>query len=135
LGERAKNWMDVLEGVVPLGELDAAYRQAFKKHASNFPINAFDIKNAYNESVVEREAQKIVYDYTPNCPHNHRDPKTATMQQVNPWNFDEDITMPCGFCRPNDYEQAKRDFINTSGEIKPLDILNNIVNGDFGKSN
>lgn len=49
------------------------------------------------------------------------------MRQVNPYNFDEDITLPCAYCRPNDYEQARRDFINTSGEINPLDILNNLV--------
>jgi len=110
--------------------------RAITNHKSEFPINAVSLKNAYQELVTEREQQrrnKELHVYR--CPQYDHDPKTGMMKVVNPFNFNEDILLPCGFCRPGDYEQARKDFINTSGEINPLDILNNVVDGDFGKVN
>ena len=147
---RIRFWIQVLASEkIPLIEFDEIYlrcisnRAKLKAVGSNVSIKLtpedfltawFQIQKERDDK--EREAQKErVSDYKPNCPYHHRNPKTATMMQVNPHNFNEDVCFPCGYCRPSDYEQARREFINTSGEIKPLDILNNVINGDFGKEN
>lgn len=147
---RVHFWILVLASErIPLAEFDEIYLRCISNRArakaggqnvanklnpEDFLAAWFQIQS--DREAKAREAQKErVSDYTPNCPYRHGEPKTAMMYQVNPYNFNEDILLPCGFCRPLDYEQARKDFINTSGEINPLDILNNVVNGDFGKAN
>jgi hypothetical protein len=128
--------MEHLQPIIPRESLPDALMRAIKNQKSDFPINAIALKNAYEELVIEREQQSRGRElHVYRCPKYDHDPKTAMMKVVNPFNFNEDILLPCGFCRPREYEQARKDFINTSGEINPMDILNNVVNGDFGKSN
>jgi hypothetical protein len=123
----AKVWSKMLFDEIPLKDLQNAFDLAVKKHQSNFMINAYDLKNAYQEIVIEREKQKQESLKKDRCPYYNHDPKTGMMKVVNPFNFHEDITLPCAYCRPSEYYEARSEFINTSGEINPLDILNNLV--------
>lgn len=143
---RIKFWMQVLASEkIPIGEFDAIYLRCISNRAKAkasgqnvaIKLNPEDFLAAWFQIKKEREQnqQARVRDYQPNCFLGHRDPKTARMQVVNPFNFDEDIILPCAYCRPNEYQEARSNFINTSGEIKPLDILNNVIDGEFGKEN
>lgn len=136
---RVAFWMQILASEkIPVAEFDEIYTRCISNRARAkavgqsvaVKLNPEDFLVAWFQIKTEREKTRTpkVSDYIPNCPYNHRDPKTAQMAQVNPHNFKEDVVFPCAYCRPNDYEEARRNFINTSGEINPLDILNDLVN-------
>lgn len=58
LKERACVWAETLFDVVPETRLVDAMDQAVKDHESSFPINAYDLKLAYDKfAAVERAAQ------------------------------------------------------------------------------
>ena len=143
---RIRFWIQVLASEkIPLSEFDEIYvrcvsnRARAKAEGKNVAIklNPEDFLAAWFQIKSEREqnCQARFRDYQPNCFLGHSNPKTARMKVVNPYNFDEDIILPCAYCRPNEYQEARSNFINTSGEIKPLDILNNVIEGDFSKEN
>lgn len=139
---RVRFWIQLLASEkIPLSEFDEIYLRcianrakakangqnvAIKLNPEDFLAAWFQIEKDREDKIREAKKERVD-DYTPNCPYNHKDRKTAMMMQVNPYNFNEDIALPCGYCRPADYEQARKDFINTSGEINPLDVLNNLV--------
>jgi hypothetical protein len=59
LFNQSEVWAEELFEVVPEAWLDASFARAFKDHTSEFPITAFEVKNAYAE--VEREARIAAY--------------------------------------------------------------------------
>lgn len=81
VGERvvkAKSWTRMLEDIIPVLRLQDALDHAFKNHTSTFPINHYDLKNAWCE-IKEKEAKekaKIVKKITEteavaNCKSKH----------------------------------------------------------------
>ncbi len=46
---RARDWAEELWRIVPVAQLSDSARLAFKNHASSFPLNAYEIKNAYQQ--------------------------------------------------------------------------------------
>ncbi len=44
---RSESWARSLMGIVPESELQRAFDRAFADHSSNFPISAYDIKDAH----------------------------------------------------------------------------------------
>jgi hypothetical protein len=59
LFNQSEVWADELFSIVPESWLDASFARAFKDHTSEFPITAFEVKNAYTEA--ERDAR--IADY------------------------------------------------------------------------
>lgn len=126
LFRRGEVWAEMMSMVIPLEDLEESFLIAQSVHESTFPINAHDIKNGYDalaarrnrEMLAEREAERKT-----RCSFYRHDRATGMMAVANPFNIKEDITLPCAYCRPTEYAQARKEFINASGEINPLDIL------------
>jgi hypothetical protein len=57
-----KAWTDVLMGVIPEADLTRSYKRAFRDHASNYAVNAYDLKVAYDKLVEEERAAKRAED-------------------------------------------------------------------------
>lgn len=145
LAARATDWMEALEPVVPVDRLPDAFRRALVNHATTFPINAFEIQQAFVEldgeekterQRIENELKKQPENKVANCPkkawHISGDGRVMV---VNPFNFNEEIELPCRDCRPEAFYEQRAKFIAEHGEIKPLEILNNFVSMADFKSN
>ena len=55
LGQRSRDWAEVLSGVIPEHRINDAFNRAFRDHISNFPLTAYEVKTAY-ERIAEEEA-------------------------------------------------------------------------------
>ncbi len=44
---RAETWAENLFDIIPERRLDDVFRRAFKDHTSDFPVSAYDLKNAW----------------------------------------------------------------------------------------
>lgn len=61
--QRANVWTDLLRDVVPEDRLQDAFRVAFQTHDSTFPINAYEVKLAWEAlDRSEREEKARAYD-------------------------------------------------------------------------
>lgn len=132
---RATAWARVLREVVPEDRLQDAFDAAFRNHDSSFAVNAYEIKSAWVDLATaeqaererieaeERSVNRVAY-----CPNrkNHST-EDGTMLVCNPFNFNEEIELPCGYCRPQAFEEQRQLFIQKHGAIKPLEILDNVV--------
>ncbi len=116
LAERAKDWMEAIEQVIPLDRLPEAFRTALKNHASTFPINAFEILAAYKEIEAIETAEKLkteTEEKTLNrvafCTekHNHKSNDEAIQQYFvgGHWEW-----LPCVHCRQDAYWQRVKDI-------------------------
>ncbi len=47
LGQRAMDWQDALEGIVPVNKLQDAFKAALQTHTGSFPVNAFEVIEAW----------------------------------------------------------------------------------------
>lgn len=137
LGERALDWLDALEGTIPEDRIRDAFARALKNHSSSYPINAFDMLAAWKDIEAEEtaaaETLRIAEESKPenrvaNCREKKYHVGEGGYQKIcNPFNFNEEIVLPCRICRPTAYDEAHAKFIRDHGEIKPLEILNNFV--------
>ncbi|MBX7170592.1 MAG: hypothetical protein K1X72_06510 [Pyrinomonadaceae bacterium] len=110
---QACDWQDVLEELIPVERLTEAFKKAFKLHETSYPITALDIKHGYQQILIEENAQRVeearqekeqnrILFCISRKNHINDEGKTKTR---NPFNHNEDITMPCPFCRPKDYDR------------------------------
>jgi hypothetical protein len=136
------DWQQGLEGIVPEHRLPDCLTRANRSHKSNFPISLFEIKTAWFEIDAEEkaireesEAKHRAENRVANCPQKvYHINEHGIIKVVNPFNFSEEIELPCRECRPKAYDEQRTKFIKENGEIKPLEILNNFVNmEDFRK--
>lgn len=51
---RTETWTRLLFGLIPEHELQTAFDQAFRAHASTFPVNAYEIKQSYEQIKQDR---------------------------------------------------------------------------------
>lgn len=119
LAERARDWQDALETEIPLSRLTDAVERARKNHTSAFPINLYEISMAFQEleaevtaRAFERHASDRVIRRVENCPlvKKHLD-EFGRILVVNPFNFSEEITLPCRECRPRAFREQRQKFI------------------------
>lgn len=110
---RAKVWSDTLFGVVPANKLRAAFDHAFRTHDSTFPINAYEIKAAWeNLSVMEAELRRVRYvkDAAINpvkyceSKHDHLD-EDGNVELLLGGPGGKTVTVPCADCRTNAHLQ------------------------------
>lgn len=47
--DRAEVWARLLSGIVPEERLQECFDRAFRQHKSSFPVNAYDLKAAWEE--------------------------------------------------------------------------------------
>jgi hypothetical protein len=133
----AKTWSRVLFGVIPEHRLQETFDATFAAHNSPFPISAYDLKTKWQEIEAEEEAerQRIIEEekavnrvhFCPNRKHHVNEHGDTLV--CNPFNFNEEIELPCMYCRPQAFADARLRFIQKHGEPKPMEILANISNG------
>ena len=49
LGQRAMDWQDAFEGIIPITRLMDAFNAALRQHKGSFPVNAFEIIDAWRQ--------------------------------------------------------------------------------------
>jgi hypothetical protein len=53
---RAENWSGLLIDIIPVNRLNDCFKRAFRDKPNDFPVNAYDLKNAWQKIETE-EAQ------------------------------------------------------------------------------
>jgi hypothetical protein len=110
---RARDWSEALHGIVPMEALNAAMSRAFENHNSTFPVNAYDLKIAYGELMLE----SAMIDETRTLTTDDRVDRCLNKYRHLPDRFgeieiylpaqDKEVVLPCGYCRTEDYNEAK----------------------------
>lgn len=137
---RAATWTDLLVDIIPPERLQDSFKKAFAEHDTAFPINAYEIKLAWEsiekiEAEQERQYQQQLRKENAvlNCKDKRmhlknvmQDPKTQDdigMVEYVDW-FDKSkfVIMPCATCRPSAHEQARSRHIEKNGgnDLPPL---------------
>jgi hypothetical protein len=57
-GIRAKDWCELLEAVIPEERLMDSFMRAARDHASAFPVNAYEIQDAWKNIQAEEQARR-----------------------------------------------------------------------------
>lgn len=129
--QRANVWTDLLVDIVPENRLQDAFTRAFRTHTSPFPINAYDLKAAWEE--IDKEEKR------------HQESETNRRRAENPvafceaeWNHlnaegdieiylgvppnGRDVVVPCDRCRSAAfyarYNEERAKFIADQPEMK-----------------
>jgi hypothetical protein len=114
-GERAKTWTELLFGIIPHDRLTDAYQRAFRDHQGLFPINAPELKAAWEN--IDREERNAVRNNTADLETRiaqckYRDEHIADdsiaksdalveyKDFLNPGKW---VVLPCAECRPHAY--------------------------------
>lgn len=128
---RACDWQDALEKVIPVEHLPEAFDKAFEIHETSYPITAFDIKHGYEQILIEentkriekarQEKEKNQILFCISRKYHINDEGEAKIR--NPFNHNEDISMPCLFCRRKDYEEQWKDFVSKNTQKTSLKIV------------
>lgn len=132
LHESSIVWRDVLFDIIPMHRLKPVMMRAIKNHTSSFPVNAFDLLNAFREIEQEEQAEKsrIFDEEKAKKPvlfcENQKQHKNADGEvEILDWlNFSKTVVVPCQFCRPVAYEASRSRHIakNKVQDISPLEI-------------
>ena len=133
---RAEAWARVLFGVIPENRLPDAFDRAFQLHDSSFPVNAYEIKLAW-EKIKSEEYEAKIKNQIVECPgaKYHRGESTVNgfyVVLMNP-HTQKDELYPCPKCRMEDFENKKKTDIALYGEIKPMIILEKMVEAEKPK--
>lgn len=99
--------MEMLYEIVPVDRLDDAFRLAFKRHNTPFPINVYDLKNAYDqlcseEAAARAESRRQDAESNPvkYCPTKHEHVnESGDVVVVIGGPGGKDVTIPCPDCR------------------------------------
>ncbi len=117
---RAEDWLDALHALVPSDRLMDAFDRAVQDHQSSFPVNAYEVKNAWSAIELEEAAEQkitrereISENAVANCPMKDKhvvepvfgDEGMVEMQE----GFDPGSVhlIPCFACRPKAFAQAQ----------------------------
>lgn len=110
---RARDWSEELHGIVPMEALNASMKRAFENHKSTFPLNAYDLKNAYAELKLESieiaNSRVLTTDgRVDRCPNkrNHLENEFGMIEYYIP-SKDIEVVVPCGACRTEDFNAEK----------------------------
>lgn len=132
---RTDVWARVLIDIVPEARLQDSFDRAFREHNSSFSINAYDIKIAWEKIKTEENEAKIKTQAV-ECPgekyHVNLDKDNFLVILMNP-HTQLDELYPCPKCRMEDFENKKKTDIALYGEIKPMIILEKMVEAEKPK--
>lgn len=111
---RAETWSRHLWGIIPEDRLRACFDRAFKDHQKGFPVNAYDLNDAWN-AIQTEETEKAKADREALREANPIENCSAKYKHVNELGEIEvlyggpggiEANIPCPFCRPNANKQA-----------------------------
>lgn len=117
LGQRAMDWQDAFEGIIPIDRLGDAFKRALETHESSFPVNGFEVLAAWKriQESERREAQMARWieeqehaDDPARCPNaeNHKDDDRNVELQLR---FDDaPVLIPCLECRPHEHRRESK---------------------------
>jgi len=138
--KRANVWARILEGIVPENRLQDCFDFAVRNHKSNFSINGYDIKLAWEQIEAAEVAAQIETEKQEKAAANPIDVCTnkenhvgtgGEAQYCNPFNFNESITLPCHVCRNDAHHDQRRLYIaknkKKESDTKPLEILEKVA--------
>jgi hypothetical protein len=140
-GKIADVWMRILSEIIPEERLQDCFDHAFAVHKSNFPVNAYDLKNAWEKiceaeaaeklkaEIREREANPVLL-----CPNiklhfegefNGEKIKKSDGLLLIALGFNEpELPMPCDKCRP----AANAQFLERrKANSKTVEIVDQIL--------
>jgi hypothetical protein len=56
---RAENWSGLLIDIIPVNRLNDCFKRAFRDKPNDFPVNAYDLKNAWQKIEARRKGSKL----------------------------------------------------------------------------
>lgn len=138
LGQRAKDWQDEIEEIIPLDKVYQSFRRALALHTSSFPVNAFELIAAYKivaeedrVKAAEAEAENRLTNPVLFCKQKSQHvTEHGEVEIIDPFDHSQIILMPCSDCRP----KARLDAIERHREKNkhllvpaPLEQLESLV--------
>ena len=113
---RAALWSRVLFDCVPSRDLQASFDRAFALHTTPFPVNAYEIKAAYELIRAEHEQaakEAAKQDRTTNAPKYCKEKsmhvnESGDIAVADPMDRSKDLILPCPVCRPKANEEARK---------------------------
>jgi len=137
IADRAVDWQDAFEGLIPVDRLNDAFISALRDHTSTFPVNAFEILAAWQilKAAEDVEAKKITDQNRAANSVQFCKQKEGHLNEygeveiVDPFDRSKNITMPCPNCRPNAHMEARARHVEKSGglELPPIQIAESFV--------
>lgn len=129
---RSETWARVLMPIVPEERLQDTFDRAFADHDSNFPVNAYELKTAWEkikreekEIAAEAAAAERVNNPVANCveKHLHVD-ESGMVEHIDPLTFSEFILLPCKKCRETAYDLQRQRHIekNKASAAPPVTV-------------
>jgi len=123
---RVDVWTRMLFHAIPEDRLDDCFLHAFRSHDTPFPISAYELMTSWriieaNELASRQAANQVRSEISTidacSNKYNHINDDGETLV-VDPWNFKQDIIIPCFFCRRIAHDQAKdRHNARHAGEL------------------
>lgn len=136
--QRANVWTDLLIDIVPENRLQDVFRKAFRDHKSSFPINAYELKDAWDQinqqEILERN-RELYRDQRENpvryCPaswnHINEEGDIAVYLGVPP--NGKEVVVPCERCRAaafyQRYDEERARFVTERPEA--AEVLNKSI--------
>lgn len=122
--QRANVWTDLLSDTIPENRLQDAFRAAFRKHDSTFPVNAYELQAAWKEIDVEEKKQRyqaLEKDQRENpvkycdAAWNHLNPEGDVEIYMGVPPNGREVIVPCNRCRPGAfytrYDEERSKFV------------------------
>lgn len=135
LAQRALDWYDAFDGIIPAERVPDAFKQALKNHKGSFPVNAFEIVDAWRTIETEeswqleiernrrmreeRDQGQEASALTHYCRSGDHEFGRGTV--FLPGYKGQKFEAPCPACRPSEYEKATADLASETARLKQLD--------------
>lgn len=112
----AEIWARILIEIIPEHRLQESFDHAVKTHTSNFPVNGYEIKTAFEElqkqqainemiqNSAKREANKIA-----NCSMRHLHDDDALIEYERGYKG-EKVKLPCRDCRVHAHDERAAEY-------------------------
>lgn len=114
--QKARVWQRLLQPIVPEIRLPDAFDRAYKDHSSNYPINSYEIKNAWQKieaeeraeserRAAEEAAQIRENEKHKNCPLAAHHNEEILVAYPDPFDRSKTVWLPCDSCRNDAFNQ------------------------------
>ncbi|MGI8542212.1 MAG: hypothetical protein ACR2MD_01885, partial [Aridibacter sp.] len=145
----ANLWTEALFNIIPETRLQDCFNKAFEIHRSNFPVNATELKYAWElikneEAKIAAELEEAELNPVDKCVHknshfiNENGEDNGEVEVMNPFDTTEDVIAPCAYCRPLAFDIFRQNQARKYGENppKPLAIVSSVAqtNADTPKA-
>lgn len=109
-------WSRILIEIIPENRLQDSFDHAVKTHTSNFPVNGYEIKTAFEEIKKREEIERMVAQTTmresnkiENCTNKHLHDEDILVEYERGYKG-EKVKLPCRDCRLDAHDERAAEY-------------------------